>query len=527
MVAEENKTSNFFILIRRLFGLGYMAVKVSISDLKSIKSLEFDVPMQGAYILAGANGCGKTSLLVALHRMGAPNAFQTGFPGARQANGIDGLEDAIISYEVNGKSVSYRYNDVRWSATPKSNSKLTTNAFSEVQFLKADSSRVEPTPNELKGAKKHAVDAELKKFLNAVFDTDKFNDLYKVKLRGRNAEAHLIELGHGGGKRKTYYSEKSFSLGELCVMKLAQKLLAAKSGALYIIDEFEMALHPAAQIRLFEQIQLLSKKHNCSVLVSTHSSSLIKSASRSSIIYLENNSGLVTVHRNVYPTYALQHITIDEDSSPDKLIFVEDVSAKYCIDAMWRQYVSANKASRSLPTTRVVVIGGYKEVLRFLDRSPSFIPKHTSSMAALDADAEPICILPVVQAGKPLPELSVPQELYKKLREQVVFLPWTPEVGFCELLAQDLKRHLTGVREYCGVMDLKVNAATASSYVGLQGRALREACKRIVDSISSDIARKRSCSVERASEDLFSYLVKEYWIIDRPTMDRLAGISFG
>lgn len=211
-----------------------MPVKVSISNLKSIKQLEFDVPMQGAYILTGANGCGKTSLLVALHRMGAPNAFQTGFPGAKQANGIDGLEDAIISYAVNGKDVSYRYNDIRWSATPKSNSKLISRAFSEVQFLKADSSRVEPTPNELKGVRKYPANLDLKNFLNSVFDTDKFDLMYKVKLRGRNAEAHLIELGGVKGRYKTYYSEKSFSLGELCVMRLAQKLLSAKKwGAIY------------------------------------------------------------------------------------------------------------------------------------------------------------------------------------------------------------------------------------------------------------------------------------------------------
>jgi len=32
--------------------------------------------------------------------------------------------------------------------------------------------------------------------------------------------------------------------------------------------------------------------------------------------------------QNVYPTYALQHLALDEESAPDKLIFVEDVSAK-------------------------------------------------------------------------------------------------------------------------------------------------------------------------------------------------------
>ncbi|MBZ2397760.1 AAA family ATPase, partial [Erwinia amylovora] len=92
----------------------------------------------------------------------------------------------------------------------------------------------------------------------------------------------------------------------LCVMRLGQKLLAMKNGGLYIVDEFEMALHPAAQIRLFKQIERLSDLAPCTVLVSTHSSSLIKSVARKNIIYLENNDGEVSIYRNVYPTYALQ-----------------------------------------------------------------------------------------------------------------------------------------------------------------------------------------------------------------------------
>lgn len=326
-----------------------MAVKVIIQNLKSIVNLEFDVPLTGAYVITGANGCGKTSLLTTLHRMGAHNAFQTGLPGAKHANGIDGLEEARIKYEVNGKSVSYRYNKERWSATPKSNSSLVQLGFNEVLFLKADSSRVEPTPNELKGVRKYPADANLRAFLNRVFDTNKFDKLLKINLPGKNTVAHLIEMEQGNSKRKNYYSEKAFSLGELCVMKLAQKLLSVRNGALYIVDEFEMALHPAAQVRLFAEIEGLASARSCTILVSTHSSSLIRSVGRKNIIYLENIDGNVLVHRNVYPTYALQYIALDEDNPPDKLIFVEDVSAQNCVDAMWRQYVAGHK-SPSCPT---------------------------------------------------------------------------------------------------------------------------------------------------------------------------------
>ncbi|PHV14644.1 ATP-binding protein [Janthinobacterium sp. BJB303] len=503
-----------------------MAVKVTIENLKSIKVLVFDVPLKGAFVLTGANGCGKTSLLTALHRMGAHNAFQTGLPGAKKFNGIDGLEDARIVYEVNGKEVSYRYNQTRWSATPKSNSGLVQTGFSDVLFLKADSSRVEPTPNELKGARKLAADSALRDFLNAVFDTNKFDKMVKINLPGKNTSAHLIEMEQGNSKKKSYYSEKAFSLGELCVMRLAQKLLSVRNGALYIVDEFEMALHPAAQVRLFHQIEKLAEVRSCTILVSTHSSSLIKSVKRHNIIYLENNEGVVSVHRNVYPTYALQYIALDEDNTPDKLIFVEDVSAQYCLDAMWRHHVVAHQSPHMLPTVRTVVIGGYKEVLRFLDRSSAFVPSITKRMAALDGDVEPVCMPPAPVPGKVQPKLTVPQALYQKLKSNVVFLPWTPEVGLCDFLRESMVKHLADLKKFTGVMDLKISNAEINDHVGLADGEMRDACKKTVDKVAERIAQKKSCSVDRAREELFSFLVEEYIKKEKTVMATLAGRLF-
>lgn len=504
-----------------------MAVKVKISNLKSIKTLEFDVPLTGAYIITGANGCGKTSLLTVLHRMGAKSAFQTGLPGGQTTSDVDAINNTVVEYDVNGKTVSYRYNNTRWSATPRSQSTLIGKAFAEVLFLKADASRVEPTANELKGAKKLAADAELREFMNSVFDTNKFDRMYHIKLQGRNTIAHMIDTSATGARKKSYYSEKAFSLGELCVMRLGQKMLSMKNGGLYIIDEFEMALHPAAQIRLFSEIERIANKANCVALVSTHSSSLIKTVKRGQIIYLENNNGHVSIHRNVYPTYALQHLTLEEESAPDKLIFVEDVSAKHCVDEMWKQYIARRgPVDKSLPSIHTAVIGGYKEVMRFLERSSAFVPAVTKRMAALDLDAEPICMPPVVSAGNSTASLTVPQQLYQSLKNNIVFLPWTPEVGFCELLRADLSNHTTGLKNYTGVTNLRISHAAVNAHVGKTGRAERDTCKTTFDTIAESIASKKSCSSERAREDLFGYLVKCTHASDPNTINMLCGKLF-
>jgi ABC-type cobalamin/Fe3+-siderophores transport system ATPase subunit len=503
-----------------------MAVTVTIENLKSIKKLVFEVPLQGAFVVTGANGCGKTSLLTALHRMGMSNAFQTGLPGAKKSNGIDGLEDARVVYDVNGRIVSYRYNKTRWSATPKSSSSLILTGFREVLFLKADSSRVEPTANELKGTRKLNADQGLKDFLNVVFDTKKFDKLLKINLPGKNTVAHLMEIEEAGAKKKSYYSEKAFSLGELCVMRLAQKLLSVKNGALYIVDEFEMALHPAAQVRLFKEIEKLANDRSCTILVSTHSSSLIKSVKRHNIIYLENIDGEVSVHRNVYPTYALQYIALDEDNVPDKIIFVEDIAAQHCVDAMWTEFSRSHKKPHLLPVVHCVVIGGYLEVLRFLDRSSSFIPNVTRRMAALDLDAEAVCIAPPAVAGRAQPDLTIPQDLYRRLKGNVVFLPWTPEVGLCELLRQDLPNVLPALKIFTGVMDLKISVADVNEHNGLTDSEARAKCKQTVDKIATAISAKNASTVERAREDLFAFLVQQHTLTDKATMAALSGKMF-
>ncbi len=505
-----------------------MAAQITITNLKSIKSLEFDVPQKGAFVITGANGSGKTSLLTVLHRMGAPNAFQLGFPGGKTPTGIDGLSDATITYKINNKTVAYRYNQTRWSATPKSHSQLVREAFTEVLFLKADSSRVEPTQEELKGLKKRVADDRLRKFMNAVFDTDKFDNLHRINLRGRVLVAHLIDKTKPNEKKKIWYSEKAFSLGELCVMRLGQKLLEVKNGGLYIVDEFEMALHPAAQIRLFKQIEKLADEAPCTVLVSTHSSSLIKSVGRKNIIYLENDSGDVNIHRNVYPTYALQHLALDEENSSDRLIFVEDVSAKQCVDEMWKQHLSANQANGNprLPTVQVAVIGGYKEVLRFLERSKSFVPALTRRIAALDADSQEACLPSVTKAGQEPPPLTVPQELYRSQRGQVEFLPWTPEVGLCDLLAADVPTHRSGIQKFTGTANLQISLALARAHAGLVGKPQRDECKKTVHAIAKQIAAQMAWSHERAHESLMAYLIHEWIRTDLNTARALMGRLF-
>lgn len=50
---------------------------VEINNLKGIKHLAYSIPDKpGVFILSGSNGCGKTTLLIAIDRIGNSEAFR-------------------------------------------------------------------------------------------------------------------------------------------------------------------------------------------------------------------------------------------------------------------------------------------------------------------------------------------------------------------------------------------------------------------------------------------------------------------
>jgi recombinational DNA repair ATPase RecF len=91
--------------------------KVTLKNIRNIRSLEFEIPQPGVWMLASANGAGKTSLLACLLRIGKPNAFQTAFP--RGYGNIDQNTNANIKYSMGEEEVIYSYGGHRWAPTPR------------------------------------------------------------------------------------------------------------------------------------------------------------------------------------------------------------------------------------------------------------------------------------------------------------------------------------------------------------------------------------------------------------------------
>lgn len=480
-----------------------MSTKLTIRDLKNIKSLEFEIPKPGAYLLTGTNGSGKTSLLTCLSRLRNSNAFQRGFRSSFHPS-LDSHRGASVKYEINGQSVIYTYVQERWAPLPRKNSGLlATCGYPAVAYIAADAERVEPQQNFFTPQRVRPTKDTLREAMNTIFSTGKFSELCYINVnRGGAEKAYVIRQPPLGNKPVTYFSERNFSLGELCVLKLLLALGDIQNDSLVLIDELELATHPRAQTQLFSYLNRISQEKNLTIIFSTHSVSLIKGTDRKQVLFLENSNGIVSCTKGCYPTYTLGHISSGEEVAPDCIVYVEDDSGKKCLNAMLDLYRQQTGLGVLLPTTLAVPLGGFRQILEFLDKAPQMLPNHTKLMVALDKDVEQESLVDYQSRND-----HVMLALFSRLKDHLTYLPWTPEVGLVELIRSNIPLHETRLKAYFSDHRIVIPHNWGSGTLGLVKKPLREACKESVYGLGQSLEALLGRQNDRVREELFKYLV--------------------
>jgi ABC-type multidrug transport system ATPase subunit len=456
---------------------------ISISNLRNIKSLEFTIPQQGAWLLTAGNGAGKTSLLACLRRIGQANAFPVHFPASAESENLDDFTAAAITYRLGDKEVEYAYRGARWAPRPRANSGLLSAfGYPEVIYIGANADRITPRPEDFTVRRVKSAPSALIDAANKIFETKKFDNLKIINLsRGGGNQAFLLKVADSPAK---YHSEKNFSLGELCILKLIEEIRDCKNQSLILIDELEMALHPRAQVQLYRYLEGAAKVKNLTIIFSTHSVSLLKTVPRSQIIFLDkDDKGTVTTVQGCFPAFAVGNITLGEERAPDVVLYVEDEVAKTVLESLVQLSLRTKFSSINLfPDVRVIPIGDFKAVVQFLHHHRAMMPERTRSFAILDRDVKEETLVHW-RSSNDHKHLG----LFEKLKHQIDYLPWTPEVGILNFLRN--RQHAESmIREDLGRPAFVINQIAISSADSKNGKPLRDAAKKIVTEISENIS---------------------------------------
>lgn len=407
--------------------------KITLKNIRGISLLEFPFPeKKGVYLLTGANGCGKTTLLVALNRLGNNLAFSKNLKVS--SAGFDSFRNTEIIYSTETDSVTYRRTGVRWVPSPKSKSSLIDSfPCKNILFLTTSGLRFyTQDPKELKHYSHNTVSSNIISPLNQILSTNRFNDLKFIKaknLKGKQKKLHrenkLYVIQDGAGN---YYSEQNFSLGERLLLNTLDFIETIKEKCLLLIDEIELALHPVAQIKFYDYLEKIAKDKNLTVIISTHSSSLIKHANKR--FYLENINGYVSVLNNCYPAYILRDIATEEDMKPDFIFFVEDIMAQRYMRLLLTKYL---KEVDSNLICEIIPIGGYKQVLELMNNCPALSYPKKKIQSILDGDVKDTYEELLRKSNKTDADMAL-IDLFRRNEENISFLSITPELGVWEWL---------------------------------------------------------------------------------------------
>ena len=414
---------------------------LSVRNLRGIPKLDFTVPDKpGAYLLTGANGAGKSTVLSCLAQLGDPDALDRFFtPDIRfsDSDADDVYQDSSIRFEADGKNAEFRYRSGHWHAVAGTTEEARELfGFSRVVFA-GEKRKVFPEPGEMFSIRSVRGAPDILRSVAAeIFDDEKFRHLHIVKSEITGTEFFLLRRFEAGEER--YYSENNFGSGERAVLRLIAQIQSLPPSALILLDESEMALHPRARKRLWEYLSRTAVTRSFVILVSTQSASLIRGADRGKILLLENDGcdGLVC-RSDVYPAAVLGEMALPEDILPEILLLVEDQEASMLLDAIVEKLRTC--MDREFPYCRILPVGGYMQVVILMDNLSRVLPAYIQKRAVLDRDAKPFIAKALESPGRPH------FDVVERNRNKIFYLPCAPEQGVIRLLENDVRGHSRGL----------------------------------------------------------------------------------
>lgn len=517
--------------------------KVSIQNIRNIGSLEFQIPLPGLHIIAGKNGTGKTTLFTCLSRINNSNAYRQGFPTS-DGNMFDAYS-GTISYTANGSTVIYsRRSSGEWRPN-RNTTTLQDFGYPRVFNITTKGERVF-TQDVISPRNISSPDNWLNEKMNTIFDTDKFSSMKRITtgdLRGRGVvannrrrnTAYAIPIDSNG-----YYTERSFSFGEIVVLNLLHDVKNVQNGSLILIDELELALHPSAQIRIISCLRDLAREKGLTIIISTHSASIIK-AEKEVILLEQSDESTIEVIYNCPPAKAIGAIGMREDTMPDIVVLLEDKMAKGLFFALMQQY-NKEQGEKNYLDVRMLEIGGFPNIINFYTEAHNYMFYDNVYVTSfMDKDVE-TDIIPYDRFGN--------QELirqYNENRYYLRFLPYTPEVLLIKTFISYKNELLDKFRSEYSNQQLQYSVEQEfdfeiyespfpdfrdqneyNNYIRSRG-AFRKKCKEEAERIAKSLANQINQSVYEVYRFTFKIAVEritsaELNIIGilAPTMKRLA-----
>lgn len=355
-----------------------MKLNIKINNVQQIVDLRFNVNFdQGPIVcVTGKNGAGKTTLVKAIRNLTNSDTF-----AKTSSEGVFN-EGSSIEYEIDDFTLAYAYEksietiNCRTPVPIEYRSKI----YVELPIPHGERftffQRISNLDADIRTAvvlKRYTKPDELIKFLHRIYENKNFDNLVAVEIKGQTYYCRLTV-----GTR--YLREDYFSSGEYFLINIYRRI--SQGYRLIVIDEIDISLDAAAQVRLIESLRDFGADIDVKFLLTTHSLAMMQTLKSHEIFHLEfePSSGVAKIE-NVPYNY-IKSILFGFKGW-DKYILTEDAALKELLEYLIKNYCSSIYFSYN-----IIYIGGGLNTTDLMKRNrvEEFFSSADNVISVLDGD---------------------------------------------------------------------------------------------------------------------------------------------
>jgi predicted ATPase len=279
--------------------------EVRLKDLRGIGDLRvpFAYPVS---VLAGQNGCGKSTVLFALAcaykvphagvKEFAPSSIFPDFRPSQESLPRDtpGAVRLIYNYLHDGErlGMQWAFNKRGWTRSFQGKK----DAQQPERVVSLRRLRNLSNPSEVRSMlqlgraalQQSDISSELLTFAQQVLPF-RYARLLRLSVRRKGGDKEILYAVREDQGR---YSEFHMSAGERALLRLSSEISEMR-GALVLIDEIEAGLHPYVQQQLMLQLQRLALRNDLQVVVATHSPAVLDAVPPEARLFLDRTASNV------------------------------------------------------------------------------------------------------------------------------------------------------------------------------------------------------------------------------------------
>lgn len=355
-----------------------MKIGVRLKNIQHVREMHFDVDldMHSLICITGKNGAGKTTLVKAIRNLTNADTFSK-----TSADDIFGPQSSI-AYEVDGSTILFGYNATLGALDSSDHipESLRSSIATELSIPHGERftwyPRVSDADEDIRRARvlgTHVAPVELREFLRDIYQTSKFDDLAEVSVRKK--QFYFLPLS--GDK---YLREDYLSSGEYFLLSLYRHI--RRGSRLIVVDEIDISLDAAAQVRLVRNLRQLSKRYGTCFVFTTHSLAMMRTVEPQELYYMgEPSEAGKTPITNVPYNYI--NTLLFGFRGWDKYILTEDEVLGEFLDFVVQRF-----CGNLFYSYKIIYVGGSTNTTDLMRRNATenFLAESKDVITVLDGD---------------------------------------------------------------------------------------------------------------------------------------------